>query len=84
VGQAAAAEEEESSFDQLFALRPDVVQVAAGEEETEESDEDKKDKKKGKKKGGKKFVEITYDPDADVTVARKKHKRGDEGFEWEL
>lgn len=83
-GQVDPLEEEEASFDQLFALRPDVIQVAAGEEETEEEGDDKKDKKKGKKKGGKKFVEITYDPDADITVARKKHKRGDEGFEWEL
>jgi N utilization substance protein A len=83
-GQPAVTEEDESSFDRLFAMRPDVVQVAAGEEETEESEDDKKDKKKGKKKGGKKFVEITYDPDADVTVARKKHKRGDDGLEWEL
>jgi N utilization substance protein A len=82
--EVAPLEEEEATFDQLFALRPDVNQVTAGEEESEEEGDDKKDKKKGKKKGGKKFVEITYDPDADITVARKKHKRGDEGFEWEL
>jgi len=78
--QPAVVEEEEASFDQMFAVTPAVV---VSEEESEEEGDDKKDKKKGKKKGGKKFVEITYDPDADVTVARKKHKRGDDGFEWE-
>jgi hypothetical protein len=74
-------EEEETSFDKLFALRPDVV--VAAQEETEEEGDEKKDKKKSKKKGVKKFVEIVYDPDADITVARKKHKLGDDGIDWE-
>ena len=76
-------DEEEPTFDALFALRPDVIQVAAGEEESEEDGGDSKDKKKGKKKGSKRFVEITYDPDTDSTTLRKKHKRGEDGIEWE-
>jgi N utilization substance protein A len=79
----AVEEEEEPSFDQLFALRPEIVTPAATGEEEEDESSDSKDKKKGKKKGGKKFVEITYDPDADVTVARKKHKLGDDTWDWE-
>jgi N utilization substance protein A len=76
-------EEEEPTFDELFALKPDVIPAALSGDEEEGEDGDKKDKKKGKKKAGSKFVEITYDPDADVTVARKKHKRGDEPWDWE-
>jgi len=42
----------------------------------------KKAKKKGKKKK-KKVVEIVYDEDLDKAIAKKKHKRGDEGWEEE-
>jgi N utilization substance protein A len=73
--------EEEPSFDALFALKPEVLETAVtGDEEEEEDDASKKDKKKDKKKKGRKFVEIVYDPDADLTVSRKKHKRGDEDW----
>ncbi len=78
---APVAEEEEPSFDELFTLKPDIIPAVTGDEE--ESEEDQKGKKKAGKKGKKKFVEITYDPDADVTTARKKHKRGDEPWDWE-
>ena len=77
-------EEEEPSFDELFTLKPDIVPEAiAVDEEEEEEGAEKKAKKKGKKKGGRRFVEIEYDPDADVTLARKVHKRGDEGWDWD-
>ncbi|MBI4926439.1 MAG: hypothetical protein HY835_01645 [Anaerolineae bacterium] len=77
-------EEPEPSFDELFTLKStDVISAAVtGDEEEEEEGNQKGKKKKEKKKGGKKFVEITYDPDADVTLARKVHKR-DDGWEWE-
>ena len=74
--------EEEASFDELFTLKTDVFQAVEPEEEEEEGGEAGK-KKKEKKKKGRKFVEIVYDPDADLTVARKKHKRGDGDFDWE-
>jgi N utilization substance protein A len=68
---------EETSFDELFTLRPEIIaDVPASDEE-----EDDKDKKKGKKKG-KKHVEIEFDPDAGRTFVKKKHKRGGEEWEW--
>ena len=72
-------EEEEPTFDQLFALKPDIIPVIAEDEDEDESG-DKKGKKKGKKK--RTFVKVEYDPDADVTVSTKLHKR-DDGFGWE-
>ncbi len=74
--------EEETSFGKLLELKPEMIGTAEEfEDEAELEGDDKKDKKKGKKKGRKSVV-ITYDPDRDVTVTTKKHKRGDE-FDWE-
>jgi N utilization substance protein A len=70
-------EELVSTFDELFALRPDVLEGVEPEEDEEEEDEDQKKKKKKKKK----FVEMTYDPEKDVVIAKKKRKRG--GVAWE-
>ncbi len=72
--------EEEPSFDTLFALKPDMIPVVEVEEEEEETDDKKKATKKKKKQ--RKSVEITYDPERDVVLTKKKHKRGD-GLEWE-
>lgn len=67
---------EGKSLEEIFTLKPDVFEAAkfidAVEDDTVEGG------KKGKK--GKKFVEITYDPDRDVTIAKKKHKRG--AMDW--
>ncbi len=72
--------EEEPSLEELFSLRPEVLESAVSTEE--EGEEEGKDKKKGKKKS--KHVEVTYDPDRDLTIATKKHKRGDGGgWDWE-
>lgn len=71
--------EEEPTLEELFTLRPEVLETATTEDE-EETDEDGDKKKKGKKKS--KHVEVTYDPDRDTTTVRKKHKRGG-GWEWE-
>ena len=67
--------EPELSFDELFKL--DTLKKAEAEVEDNEDSEDKKDKKKKKTKS----VVVEYDPDRDITIARKKHKRGD--AEWE-
>lgn len=70
--------EEVSSLDEIFALRPDVLEIGEAEEEDEESgDGDRKKKKKKKKK----FVEVEYDPDADMMLVKKKRKRG--GADWD-
>jgi len=40
--------------------------------------------KKTKKKKINKFRELEYDPERDLVVSKKKHKRGDAGWnEWE-
>lgn len=78
VGEAVseAVEEEPSTLDELFALRPDVLEFEPAEDEEFDEDQDKKKKKKKKK-----FVELEYDPDRDVMITRKKRKRS--GADWE-
>lgn len=71
--------EKEPSLEELFTLRPEVLDTT-GIADDEETDESGKAKKKGKKKG--KNVVVTYDPDRDMTVVQKKHKRGDD-WGWE-
>lgn len=63
---------EETSFEELFKLRPESFTPAA------EDEVDKKDKK-GKK--GKKAIEYEYDEDRGEVIGRKKHKRGGDLFE---
>ncbi|GAB4483027.1 MAG: hypothetical protein OHK0031_06020 [Anaerolineales bacterium] len=69
-----AVEEEVISFEEMFKLRPEAIRPA--DEESEES------KKKGKK--GKKSVEYQFDENRGEVVGRKKHKRGDIGWEDDL
>ena len=70
---------EEKPLEEIFTLRPDMLQpVASVTEEDEEGSDKKKDKKKKKK-----TVEVTYDEDLNKTIAKKIHKRGDEGWEEE-
>ncbi len=61
------------SLDELFAMKPEIFQTAAVEEE------ESADKKKGKK-GKKKSVELVLDEERGEVVGRKKHKRGDDDF----
>ena len=65
------------SLDELFTMKPEIFQTAAGEEE------ESADKKKGKK-GKKKSVELEFDEERGEVVGRKKHKRGDDdlGEDW--
>ncbi len=70
--------EKEPSLEELFTLRPEVLDTSAIIDD-DEMDENGKVKKKGKKN---KHVVVTYDPDRDMTVVRKKHKRG-EDWGWE-
>jgi len=73
--------EEPGSLDELFALRPEVLENPLMIEESESEDDESGDQKKKKGKKKKKFVEIEYDPDKDVVFMKRKHKRG--GTEWE-
>jgi N utilization substance protein A len=75
----AAAEAGETapvSFEELFKLRPEIVNTVA-----EDDDELKKDKKEKK---GKKSVEYQFDEDRGEVVGRKKHKRGDGTWEEDI
>lgn len=69
-------EEKPLDFNEIFTLRPETLVIEEGEEEEEEEDLDQKGKKKKKKK--KKFVEVVYDPDRDITLVKRKRKRGGE------
>jgi len=72
---------ETSSLEELFALRPEILEYGQLDEEEEEDE----DKKKGKKKRKKKFVEMEYDPDRDAMIVKKKRRRGaDWGNDWEI
>jgi chemotaxis protein histidine kinase CheA len=81
----AESEEEESpeSLDEIFTIRPELLEVdeeLIEEEEIEEPGTPKKRAAKKKKKKPKKFVDVEYDPDQDVVLYRKRHKR--DGEEW--
>lgn len=78
-----AIEEEPTSLEELFALRPEILDISQVEDDETEGEGDQKKRKKDKKK--KKFVEVQYDPDKDVIVTRKVRKRGSLGWEeeWE-
>jgi N utilization substance protein A len=80
-GEPAVEEEEIGTLDEIFALRPEVLEYPLVDEEGDQEDEEDADRKKKKKGKKKKFVEVEYDPDKDVLLMKKKHKRG--GSEWE-
>jgi len=68
--------EKVKSFEDLFKL--DLESIQPDDFEDEKFDDDKDAKKKSKSK---KSRRIEYDPDLDMTYAKKKHKRED--GEWE-
>lgn len=81
--EAPAAEEtaeEGLSFEDLFKLQSDsiVPDRAVDEDSTEEEEYGDKGKKKKKKKRG----EIVYDPETDLTIRKKHHKRGEADESW--
>ncbi len=74
--------EEELSFDEIFKLKPDAFEQAAVEEEDDDTQvSGESSEKKKKKKKGEKSRELEYDPDLDVTIAKKKHKRGEDDWD---
>ena len=75
-------EEEElpASLEDIFKLKPDMLDLPDESEEVTEDDSDPKSSKKRRKK----YVDIEYDPEQDVTIYRKKRKRGEgEWDDWE-
>ena len=73
-------EEETSSLEEMFAFKPEEfgVMPSADEEIEEEDEEEIRDKKKKKKR---KYREIEYDPDQDVVIVKRRHKRS--GDDWD-
>lgn len=68
-------EELPKSMEEIFKLKPEMLDF------DEFSSNESTDDDKGKKR--KKYVEIEYDPDRDVTIYRKKRKKsGQEWDEW--
>ncbi|HEC62221.1 MAG TPA: hypothetical protein ENI27_08210, partial [bacterium] len=72
-------EEMLSKFDELFVLRPEVLDMA--EPLDDEGEMEEVDSRKKKKEKRKKFIEMEYLPDQDVVIVKKKRKRGD--TDWE-
>jgi N utilization substance protein A len=79
VSESVEEEEEElpATLDEIFALKPEVLDMV----DTGDEDEDEEESGRKKKKKKKKFVELEYDPEKDVTVVKKKRKRG--GADWD-
>ena len=73
--------EEEVSFDELFKLKPEVFEAEMEVNEEDSGKPAKKKKKKSKKQRTLRSYNLEYDPELDKTIAKKKHKRGDD--EWE-
>ena len=73
--------EEEMSFEDLFKLQSEAIipsRVVEDEDEDDEFGGKSKGKKKKKKRG-----EIVYDPETDLTVRKKRHKRGEDDWgDW--
>ncbi len=72
------SEESELSFEEMFKLESQKIH----EKNFEEEEFDDKSDKDAKKKKKRKFQEIEYDPDLDMTLVKRKHKRGDD--DWDI
>jgi N utilization substance protein A len=71
-------EELPADLDKIFAMRPEAFEVTA----TTEEEDDSTSKKTGGKKKKKKHTEVEYDPDRDLVLVHKKHKRGENWGDW--
>ncbi len=74
-----AEEELPSDLNEIFAMKPEVLEAAIPSDEDEET---AGGKGKGSKKKKKRHAEVEYDPERDLVVVHKKHKRGDSWGDW--
>jgi N utilization substance protein A len=76
-------EESPQALEKLFDIQPEMIDIEMMEEEEEEEEIDRTRKRtpRKKKKTQKKYVDVEYDPDADVTLYRKRRKGDSE--EWD-
>lgn len=70
-------DKEQSTFEELFTLTPEVLDFEQFEDE--ESEDKTVSKKKKRKK--KRFVEIEFDPDEETMMVKRSHKRTDQDWE---
>ena len=76
------SEENEMSFEDLFKMQSEAIIPDRVTDDDDSEDDEFSGKGKGKKKK-KKRGEIVYDPETDLTVRKKRHKRGqDEWGDW--
>lgn len=75
--------EEPLKMEDIFSWKADALELDEVAEEEEEEEEGQPSRKTRKKKKKKKYVEVEYDPERDVVVAKKKRKRGGWGDDWE-
>ncbi|MEL7643758.1 MAG: transcription termination factor NusA, partial [bacterium] len=73
--------EEITSLDEIFTLKPEMLEVTSVSDEEEDTSSSGQKTEGGKKKK-KKFREVEYDPDRDITYVRRKHKN-EEGGSWD-
>ena len=73
--------EEITSLDEIFTLKPEMLEVTSVSDEEEDTSSSGQKTESGKKKK-KKFREVEYDPDRDITYVRRKHKN-EEGGSWD-
>ncbi len=71
---------QDASLEEIFALRPDVLEYS-GDDIDEEEEDDETDRKRKKRKK-KKYIQAEYDPEQDVVLYTRKRKRGG-GGEWD-
>jgi len=78
--------ETDASFEEILDLEPDAFDIELAESEFTEEGEEEEDARKKKKEKKKKFVEMEYDPDQDVVIVKRKHKRDEEDWEkdWDF
>jgi transcription termination/antitermination protein NusA len=72
---------EEISFEEIFTLKPELLDPMRIQEDTEDESDDSISADKKKKKRKNQVVE--FDPDAGLIIKRKKHKRSGGGWDWE-
>lgn len=74
--------EEITSLDEIFTLKPEMLEVTSVSDEEEDTSSSGQKTEGGKKKK-KKFREVEYDPDRDITYVRRKHKNEEGGGSWD-
>ena len=78
-------DEQQPSLEEIFDIQPELLEIDLDDDDDEDELIDKTRKRttsKKKKKGHqKKYVDIEYDPDADVTLYHKRRKSDEDDWE---